>query len=426
VEMARLAKDLERLRANNERIMQDKQRLTRELEDLGIDTEGMSHADMRATKNEIERARSPDYDPVSHVTETVIQTPLSANKPEIAAAVQVEPVHDMAATATPQRTLPPVSTQNVADYGYLPGLGPIAPVIPASASAEQRFHQKPPSERVDPQTQSGFAVSHGATVNASTVNDRASATPMDDDEDFYSPPPPAEVNHDLVEAAPGPPLEQGSADTPSPSEEGEVAMSLSSEEVEDEEEYEPDEPIVEEHSVVEKTPEVKETALEPQVQPPQLPVEQSQSIGQSQISTEDEEAYEPPDVDNLTYETAPLGDKDAVEQPPQNSHVVPQASSPGDNDDGAMDIATSSSDDSDNSESESNLDEELQSDLDMSGSQVDVTQEDLNIANDIAPELQPNLTAAVVPVAAQPNDVRLPSSRMILADKEGPRRRRRA
>lgn len=385
-EMARLAKDLERLKANNERIMQDKQRLTKELEDLGIDTEGMSHADMQATKNEIQRAMSPEVDavpqtasaPPHHDLKTSAATP--AARPDVM-ETEVTSLH--APTSAKSQPAP-------RQYGFLPGLGQAEPQVSAPITAQAppqlvEEQRASPSQSLQPTTEPAEAPS-----NVAVANDRASATPMDDDEDFYSPPPPAEI--DTVAEVPESQIEQTTANAPSPSEEGEVEMSVSSEE-EEEEEYEPEEPITEETTVDAPTvaaPIPDAPVLEPPPEPAQLPesrAEQSQSIGQSQVSTEDEEAYEPPDVDEEMTEAASVADI-----------AHPEASSPGDADDGAMDIATSSSEDSDDSDSES--DEGTQSEVADSESQMHVTQQDTNIADDLAPELQPETSITTVPVVA--------------------------
>ncbi|KAF9696436.1 hypothetical protein EKO04_005730 [Ascochyta lentis] len=375
-EMARLAKDLERLKANNERIVQDKERLTRELEDLGIDTEGMSHADMRATKNELERAKSPEVDAISQTASVLSQTSSPNRESEASTTAPVEKTGDVGSASIPHPQ-PFVSSQAKPQYGFLPGIGPSAP----QTSAPMISH--PPSPSVPEPAKSAPSDLQAETDRFEpAANNRASATPMDDDEDFYSPPPPAEVGPDAEPSAAEVPQAQeevGNTNAPSPSEEGEVEMSESSEE---EEEYEPDEPVVEKSALelhAEQAP-----SLEPRV-------EQSQSVGQSQVSTEDEEAYEPPDIDEEMTEIGPTT-TDAL-------HV--EASSPGDADDGAMDIATSSSELDD---SESDSDEETHSELGESGSEAHVTQ-DTNIADDIAPELQSEAPTTTAPVVAQSDDV---------------------
>ncbi|KAH6643536.1 hypothetical protein C7974DRAFT_381731 [Boeremia exigua] len=389
VEMARLAKDLERLKADNDRIMQDKQRLTQELEDLGIDTEGMSHADMQATKDEIERAMSPEVENAPQIGDGVSQE--LALETESVDSITA-PVHSEDMTATGANLQTPVSDGSLRDppqFGFLPGLGQSAPNVSASTalhSAAQPAREQFGDATHDSRLASDLPESAEAPGHVGIVNDRASATPMDDDEDFYSPPP-VDVNVEVVAAPSSEPQgEQRNANPPSPSEEGEVEMSESSEE-ESEEEYEPEEPVVDESFVddtVLEAPAIdRDVTASQHAQLPEPPVDQSQSIGQSQVSTEDEEAYEPPDVDKEMSDVA--------------SSVYaaqPEVSSPEDADDGAMDLASSSSDTSDDSDSES--DGEIQSELGDSESQVDVAQHDTKIADDLAPELQPPASSVAV------------------------------
>lgn len=420
-EMARLAKDLERLQANNERIMQDKQRLTKELEDLGIDTEGMSHADMRATKNEIERAMSPEKELALQSGTLPSASPSSEEQgASVTAASKTGAAQDveMAATNTmPSNSSEPAQLQ----YGLLPGLERAVPQT--VASTQSHVAQQPVREqsadpgRNIPSTVTHLEPSQGAD-KISAGNDRASATPMDDEEDFYSPPPPndtdvntkisgAGVSHDQAD--------QAVTSTPLLSEEGEVEMSESSEE-EDEEEYEPEEPVVEDsiiqHSIVEEaaTNELAPTSSSHQAQPSELQAEQSQSIGQSQVSTEDEEAYEPPDVDEEMTEIAPTANDAQAEA------VVPEVSSPGDPDDGAMDIATSS-EESDDSDSDS--DEETHSELGEMELQTHAAPQDTNVADDIALELQPGTTVTTIPATEHVEDVSSTSSSEILLTSSG-------
>jgi hypothetical protein len=414
-EMARLAKDLERLRANNERIMQDKQRLTRELEDLGIDTEGMSHADMRATKDEIERAQSPEKQAVPQVN----VLPSASSSVKESSAPVTPPVETEAAKVAEMVTThtAPLDTSQPAplQYRLLPGLGEPAPHPFAShqvQTAQQTVLEQDASQTNVSSSKVSYLEPHKEPEKVAAGDDRTSATPMDDDEDFYSPPPPNEVDLNItasVAEMPEPQVEQAAASAPSPSEEGEVEMSVSSEdEDEDEEEYEPEEPIVEEPVAVDPVveepvvdaPTMNERASIPSpqaAQPPELQVEQSQSIGQSQVSTEDEEVYEPPDVDEEMIEAVPGTDAAQAEA------VVPQVSSPVGADEGAMDIATSSSEESDDSDSDS--DEETESEQGHPEMQAHAASPDVNIADDLAPELQPDTSVATVPATEHIEDV---------------------
>ncbi|KAL1656173.1 hypothetical protein SLS61_001245 [Didymella pomorum] len=412
-EMARLAKDLERLRANNERIMQDKQRLTKELEDLGIDTEGMSHADMRATKDEIECAQSPEKQDAPRTTAIPAASP-SVEEPSAPVMPPVETEAVQITEILTTHTEPLNGSQPALHhFGHLPGLGGPAPQPFASSqvqSAQQTVLEQSASQSNVPPSTVPYLELPQELEKVVAGDDRASATPMEDDEDFYSPPPPKEVDMNVtisVAEVPEPQVEQAVASAPSPSEEGEVAMSVSSEE-EDEEEYEPEEliveepvaaePIVEESVVVAPTVDERTYMPSPQAaQSPELQVEQSQSIGQSQVSTEDEEAYEPPDVDEEMTEAGPATDVAQAEA------VVPQASSPVEADEEAMDIVTSSSEESDDSDSDS--DEETESEHGHPETQTHSAPPDVNIADNLAPEPQPDSSVAIAPATERVEDV---------------------
>lgn len=426
-EMARLAKDLERLKSNNERVMQDKHRLMRELEDIGIDTEGMSHADMKATKDEIERAKSPDVENTLKGAEgptrgTVLNEESSAatlgliDKPDVTANASV----DAATSAS-------VDSQSVqSQYGFLPGLDrSVSNMLGSSAQpsvskSTQELHSSPNHDSLrfaDP----GEPVE--APLHVGGGNDRASATPMDDEEDFYSPPPPLVAgSSEAVPPTVHPSkieVEQSNATAPSSDEEGEIAMSESSED-EDEEDYEPEEPTFGGSAVEQPTvgePSIRESSLEDtaidervathslhQERLLEQRVDRPHSLGQSQVSTEDEEVYEPPDVDEeMTEDVAEIN----VAQPAATQSEI---SSLEDVDDGAMDIATSSSDESDGSESDSDSDsdEVSQAELESAEASPRATQPNTNVADDLASELQPRNFTIAVPATETPHNVSFP------------------
>jgi hypothetical protein len=168
------------------------------------------------------------------------------------------------------------------------------------------------------------------------------------------------------------------ADARSPSEEGEVEMSVSSED--EDEEYEPEEPTI---------------ITETHIQDPQVPeIDTAKSVLSNDISTEDEEAYEPPDVDEQMSDLQ--ADDEVVDADATALGVEAE--------DGAMDIASSSSEDSD---SDSDSDGEITS---VTGNNGDsyashALQQNTNVADDIAPELQPESAQEPVrpPLAAKPS-----------------------
>lgn len=431
-EMARLAKDLERLKSNNERVMQDKQRLMRELEDLGIDTEGMSHADMKATKDEIERAKSPEVENTLEGAKGLTRG-TALNEESSTPTFSLVDKPDVAANASVDvPTSAPVDSQPIqSQYGFLPGLGQSASnmlgsaVHPSVSDSTQELRSSPNhgSLRIP-----GSEKPVEAPPQVSSGNDRASATPMDDEEDFYSPPPP--LVEETSEAAPPVvrpsivEVEQSNVTAPSPSEEGEVEMSESSEDDDDEEDYEPEEPTVGEPNLEQPTvrePSVTASSLEDaavgeRVAPYslhqdrllELQVERPHSLGQSQVSTEDEEVYEPPDVDEeMTVDTSEdTSDIDTTQPAAAQSEL----SYLEDVDDGAMDIATSSSDESDDSESDSDSDSDEGSQAEHESAEASplAAQPNTNIADDLASKLQPQNSAMTVSATELPHNVSFP------------------
>ncbi|KAJ4375961.1 hypothetical protein N0V83_001241 [Neocucurbitaria cava] len=383
--MAELTREMEQLMAVNAQIAKDKEMLTQELESLGIDTDGMSHAELRAKKDEIEKETLPVPENTSH--DTALASRSSFNEfPD----ASVESQHTEALnTATGEGRTESTSkqAQSPAHGGFrnLPGLGQAASQLSGSGTAPTHTQIADnrtfaPHEAQVPATQDRVHNKQFVrTSNEEPVTEatdissiHGSATPLDDGEDFYSPAPLAEMNPDSAEPVGEPAQAQLhlsealSGAARSPSEEGEVEMSES----EGEEEYEPEElPMTD-------TPIQETQAPRP---------ESAHSIAPSQISTEEEEDYEPPDVEQ---ETSDIHDEAAIAEPVSGVLQVEA-------EDGAMDIATSSDESSDDSDS----DEETTPEPEAANNTVsahNVAQHDTNISDDLALELQPE---AAVPLS---------------------------
>jgi hypothetical protein len=213
-----------------------------------------------------------------------------------------------------------------------------------------------------------------ATVLGAPLNE--AATPVDDDEDFYSPEPNITVtlnneskNDEVLEPVVG-----------SPSEEGEVEMSESSSE-EEEEEYEPE---------------------EPQTVYPVADAEGSAPVPTS-IPSDDEEVYEPPEPE-LSHQMVD-NDSNVV-----NTSAVPNLQP--NEEDGAMDMSTSSSDESDDSE-ESDFGQQALSEHTNQDSISfhDVPDLSSTSADSTAPHLHFQTVPVVQPVATE--SVRIFSSRKL-------------
>ena len=403
--MAELTKELEKLTALNNRIAKDKEQLTKELESLGVDTEGMSHAQLRAKKDEIEREQSP----APNVSpENADRAPQSAG---IAPPQTVQTSFENASSSgrgiakTGLPGLQSASNQHPQGHVTLPGLEHITPQAqPQSATnhlgpsqgsgmmssingtiqtaEEQLRHEQDTNVAQPPSGVQGVTKDGTGAANADSPTD---SSDRDMDEDFYSTHPPFEKESVIPSAGPtadtnGAQSVTQSAATPSPSE-GETEMSVSEgeggkeeEEEEYEPEYEPEEPTVAENMSAEQTQKVQ-----PEVAP---------SASTSHVSAEGEEAYEPPTADQDMTD-APNEEVATQDSGAQAGQAEPE--------DGAMDIATSSDESSDDSDSDDESD---------SGSEVEDTisghnfpHQDTNIADDLAPELQSRTTVAV---AAQP------------------------
>jgi hypothetical protein len=390
--MAQLMKEMELLRTQSERIQEDKERLTRELENLGVDTEGMSHAEMRAKKDEIDHEMSPEPETTAGSTEITSNATgeKSVNASEM--PIREAPQEAVEMEVAPE-TLPVLEESSAAEqHGFLPGLGhglqdkvngtvatsqatTVDELTTANTAGGVISAPQPRSDLLQPQD---VPASVEDVITSGNASAQGLATPLDEEDDFYSPAPAAEPAPEVYVDRASPVqshLEAAAVDDQDLSEEGEVEMSVSSDD--EEEEYEPEEPTV-----------IKETPI----QDAQIPEAEATTFVISQdLATEDEEAYEPPDVDDSIPDT----------QPPAYQ-TDPEVEA----EDGEMDIASSSSEDSDSdSDSDSESDGEI-----SSGSGNDATttashalQHIANVADDLAPELQPDPARELAP-----ESVRLP------------------
>jgi hypothetical protein len=383
--MAQLMREMELLKAQNDKITEDKERLTSELENLGVDTEGMSHAEMRAKKDEIEQEMLPEFEVTTQGVELVSTTDASAPMDDSSVAPVQSHQDDIESQEVPAFATLPGHTDVSNQYATLPGLGhglqqqSKNSILPSQVSV---VDEPVNNTRSQPQELVQEAESLDTPVHAVAASEvQDMITPLDEEEDFYSPAPAVEPVVDesielehAVQAHP----EIQAADARSPSEEGEVEMSVSSED--EDEEYEPEEPTI---------------ITETHIQDPQVPeIDTAKSVLSNDISTEDEEAYEPPDVDEQMSDLQ--ADDEVVDADATALGVEAE--------DGAMDIASSSSEDSD---SDSDSDGEITS---VTGNNGDsyashALQQNTNVADDIAPELQPESAQEPVrpPLAAKPS-----------------------
>ncbi|KAF1919466.1 hypothetical protein BDU57DRAFT_512582 [Ampelomyces quisqualis] len=397
--IAQLMKEMENLKAQSQKITQDKEQLTRELENLGVDTEGMSHAEMRAKKDEIEHEMSPEPD-MSSTNVNGGSGPMELSI-DASSAPTAEVQHEHLESKHADM---PNRTKMIPQHAILPGLGNSyqhlsnnAPALTQATTADEvtlpaQSAAAPSGESHTSNLAVADNVNTGDTTVTTITEAQDFATPLDED-DFYSPAPAVEStlqekNAVIDDTAQVRPDAQGQAGkSPSPSEEGEIEMSVSSED--EEEEYEPEEP-----AMVTDTP--IQHAQDTPIQHAQAPeVATAQTAGSDGLSTEDEEAYEPPDVDERMPD-------------PQANDQVAEIDGPGPEleaevDDGAMDIASSSEEDPDSpsdSDSESE-DGEIasQSGNDETTPASHAMSQAADVAIDSAPELQPGAVLELVPAA---------------------------
>jgi len=374
IRMARLTEEMNKLLAENEKITKDKEQLTNELEGLGIDTEGMSHAQLRAKKDEIEREKSPEKETLAQDTPMISQPSPGKQSPSLLLAAETTKTAGL-----PTRTVPAASSGTSTQLGTLPGLVPAVLSVPRLFADETSKNELSAvdAETVADVTKTSIMPGQAGTDNAGSTKplkatDPGSVTPPDD-EDFYSPLPPDVLVRDLEappDAAP-PAVPEPAANAPmSPSEEGEVEMSESSDE--EEEEYEPEDLSVN---------------AEARLQAAQGPdVGSGRSRTTSPASAKDEEDYEPPDVDQeMSDEPIQVAATDSREAMPHNEA-----------DDGAMDIATSSSEESTDSASNSDDETTPEPELDTSSSATHAASQPPKVGDDVVPNLAVREAAATI------------------------------
>ncbi|KAF2202331.1 hypothetical protein GQ43DRAFT_314342 [Delitschia confertaspora ATCC 74209] len=342
--LSQLRQEMERLEADNRKRIQDKENLIKELESLGIDTEGMPHEELQAKKNEIVQQIENEA-ALQAYAENTQSVQVSGNAKSSAKTVESIP-----ATGAPpgMKTAPMKEMDIPKQAGLIPGLavatdsgvldsvrgGDMGSTV--NESVEKRKQQIALGPDAQPlETKDNPSASTApAHVSASPIAASNGDVAMDDAEDFYSLEPDAALLSD-EKTKQGVVLPDGisqisaASDPRSPSEEGEVAMSESSEE---EEEYEPEEPEV-----------VPPTAAP--ISPPGGRAREAvvTSLPVSSPSDEEEDAYKPPEINPQAGDPQPTS--------------VPEVSANGEGrsgteeyvteDDDAMSLA---SDDSDSSE----------------------------------------------------------------------------
>ncbi|KAF2438500.1 hypothetical protein P171DRAFT_436974 [Karstenula rhodostoma CBS 690.94] len=377
--LAQITDELEILTANDKKMRLDKERLQAELESLGIDTEGMPHAELQAKKDEIEREQGATLETLTATTNLPAISPAAQSSAAVTAPISSEKVSSPRG-ATQYLSQPPEISMSVSKTG-IPGLNapyPLASSPLTAMNTRVTIKQRTPMPHSAPESanrsEQVIPAKHPAifSVNGTTSNDPSKpATPVDDEEDFYSPEP-----ADVLPAADKTETATGSiALARSPSEEGEMAMSES-----DEEDYEPEEaqvPLTQAQVLKDHTLEQNTSVMTAQVS----------SFGSPTPTNEDEDPYEPPDVDQPMMDLEPSG---STAEPNSNAQQ-------GEIEEEEMDISTSSDSDSDSDTSSESSGEERNGPVFAPSSKNPGSS--VTVADDIAPE--PQLEASAVASVSQ-------------------------
>ncbi|KAL5453848.1 hypothetical protein PMIN07_007779 [Paraphaeosphaeria minitans] len=370
--LAQITKELEMLTANDKKMRLDKERLQAELESLGIDTEGMPHAELQAKKDEIEREQGATLELLTAATQLPSISP--AKTAPISSKTRFSP-----RVTTQHLSQPPEASMSVPQTS-IPGINASFSLASSPSTATDTrltINQRIPMPRTAPESANRseqiILARHPAISSAQgTISNGTSkpATPVDDEEDFYSPEP-ANINPtaDETETTTGP-----ITLARSPSEEGEMAMSES-----DEEDYEPEE--------------AQESLLQIQVSKGHT-LEQNASMVNAQVSSlgpptaanDDEDPYEPPDVDQPMVDLELSGSAAELNSNVQQVEVEEEE----------MDISTSSDSDSDSDTSSESSEEEPNGPAFAPSSKNPGSS--VTVADDLAPELQSD-ASVVAPVS---------------------------
>jgi hypothetical protein len=271
---------------------------------------------------------------------------------------------------------PPSASISVSQRG-IPGLSASLPLAcsPSTTANYGTIDQQNPMLRRAPEPvntpEQVIPVKHPAisSVHEMVSNDSSKpVTPVDDEEDFYSPEP-ADI---LPVADQSEPASRSTALVRSPSEEGEMAMSES-----DEEEYEPEEPQEPlTHAQASNDPVLEQSTT--------VVTAQASSSGSPLVSPpakEDEDPYEPPDVDQPMMDLESGGTTTAPKTNAQQGEVEEEE----------MDMSTSSDENSGSDTSSESLEEE------PTGPALALSRKNLGssvtVADDLVPELQPDASA---------------------------------
>jgi hypothetical protein len=405
IRLAQLEKEMTEIRLKREQYQRDREKLVKELEAYGIDTEGMGDEELQAQKKEIDLHHSMEKSQAVPSDAPTAEGPDTANTMDDSKQMQegsvpsltelpagapsrepngadVDPEPKKKRQRGPKRNLkkrlearlqalavvpsavergePPASdlpkSPTAITEGNLSQSATTTPPVPDATPLPAESHPVLASEKVTPQPAEPDAPGPTRPTTDKIVESTTSA----DDEDFYSPEP------DLPPLVTQPQaMESQGGGIKSPSEEGEVAMSESP--ADEEDEYEP------EVSQAETAPVPATEDVEMEIEDSPAPSVPAEALS----STEDEgEIYEPPEPN----QKLPDVDTGAAVAPA----AVTQTTDADADDQAEMEISPVSSDESDFPPTSSSEKAHRRS-ISLNGP----SESGPAVADDLAPELQP-------------------------------------
>jgi hypothetical protein len=369
-----LEKEIAEIKAKTLKAKEAKDKLVQELESYGIDTEGMGDEELQAQKDSIEQQKEPELSaqvqgsvtadiPINSTLDTESAPDVATSTQESPKPAQIVPSPGALSTALAAEMAQanPPTASAVRQEMVMPA---VSPAMVASTEPESVQEAPQVMEEKTPLPASMVAVKTMELSNGQDIT-----TPMDDGEDFYSPEPAISTNPGGMPDE----IEPAEAAAKTPQEEGEVVMSESSPSLggEEEEEYEPEEVVA--PAVSAEPNHIEEVATTLLSSP-------------ASTSSEEGELYEPPSADEIMQHA-----QDVSMVPfPSNDTSLDEV------DQGAMDISMTPSDQP----------ESAQQSLPVATDNVSISSNHvavpfIAVADDLAPELQPEIVPIIQDPSAQ-------------------------
>ncbi|KAF2748089.1 hypothetical protein M011DRAFT_485968 [Sporormia fimetaria CBS 119925] len=358
--LAQLEKEVAELRQKRDQYLQDRAKLVRELESYGISTQGMADEDLQAQKKDIDTQNNLHPPSPAKSAETPSKPPIDALATPLGGKVpDGSTIDNQEKSVSSSDPVSHPSGSNSASEAQHTG------VLDEDVVMVDDDGYEPPETM--PSTSSGTQSDVNRTSNGNA------ATPLDDGEDFYSPEPPV------------PPSQQPNIDQAvgagTPSVEGDVEMSVSSEDEDEDEEYAPEEIMTSAASASLGAEDPAQTQATP-----------ASSSSSATYSTEDEgEIYEPPEPSSKPIDR----DSVASDSDPANTELGVPRTQHGKH--RALDNGTQ-----DDSSEEERSGHSKRGSISFNAGPV----AGVAVADDLAPELQPQSHSSVLTKADESIDTK--------------------